>query len=140
MIACSAGIVDIATESRAGRFGVRISSGANNVSLLQNLHNGYGSHPASCSMDSMVFLAGLKRLRRDFEQSSSVSVEVTNEWSDTTTLSIRLHGMDRDNFVFMSASEKCTWMFFLMLLLFPNTAILCTILCLFCAVFHMYMS
>ena len=74
-------------------------------------------------------------MRRDFEKSPSFRVEVTNEWSHTITLSIRLHGMDRDNFIFVSASEKCIWMSFLKLLLFPNTALFCNILYLFNAVF-----
>jgi hypothetical protein len=79
-------------------------------------------------------VVGLKCLRRDVELFSSFSVEVTNKWSYTPTLSIRLHGMDRDNFVFMSASEKCTWMPFLILLLSPSTVFFCTIVCLFHAV------
>jgi hypothetical protein len=76
-----------------------------------------------------------KRLRRDVEQSPLFSVEVTNEWNYTPTLPIRLHGMDRDNFVFMSASEKCTCMLFLILMIFPSTALFCTIFSLSCGLF-----
>ena len=55
MISCSAGTVDIATGSRAGRSGVRIPAGKNDVSLLHNLQHGCGAHTASYSMDPMAF-------------------------------------------------------------------------------------
>jgi len=54
MIACSAGIVDLATESRAGRSGVRIPFGAKDVSLLQKIQHGCEAHPASYSMDPII--------------------------------------------------------------------------------------
>ena len=43
----------------------------------------------------------VKRPGPEADHSSSSSTEIENEWSDTSTPSIRLHGMDRENFTFI---------------------------------------
>jgi len=52
----SAGIV---TRLRVGRSEVRIPADARDLSLIQNLHTGYGLHPASYSGDTGVPSWGL---------------------------------------------------------------------------------
>jgi hypothetical protein len=51
-------------------------------------------------------LVGLKCVRRDVEQSPSFSAKVKNEWGYTLTLSICLHGVDRDNFAFYECKHE----------------------------------
>jgi hypothetical protein len=43
---------------------------------------------------------GVKQLRSEADHSHTSGAKVTNEWSYTSTPSIRLHGVDRDNFAF----------------------------------------
>jgi hypothetical protein len=54
-------------------------------SLLQNVQNGSGAHPASCSVGAVVISLGIKRLGREVDHLFPSSDEVKNEWSYTST-------------------------------------------------------
>jgi hypothetical protein len=42
----------------------------------------------------------LKRLRRDYDPSTTPGATVRNEWGYTSTAPVYLHGMDKDSFTF----------------------------------------
>jgi hypothetical protein len=58
-----------------------------------------GEHAASNSMGSGIFIAG-----REVNHTSSIKVK--NEWSYTFTPPMCLHGVDRENFMFLGALAK----------------------------------
>jgi hypothetical protein len=68
------------------------------LSLLQNVQTVSGAHRVSYSMSTGVLSPGAKRPGREVNHSPPSSAEVKNEWSYSSSPSIRLHSMDRDNF------------------------------------------
>jgi hypothetical protein len=62
--------------------------------FFKTVHTGSGVKPASCSMGTAVRYQGYSD--RDVK-CTTTAAEVKNEWSYTSTPSIRLHGADRDN-------------------------------------------
>jgi hypothetical protein len=72
---------------------VRFPAGDGNFSLHHRVQNGSGAHPASYTMVLGDLSLGVKRPGREANHSPPSSVEVKNEWSYTSTPSIRLHGV-----------------------------------------------
>ena len=77
----------------AGRSGVRMTAGARDYSLLQNVQPGCGAHPASYS------LPGVNRPGREVDH-SSCSDEAKNDWSSASASPppICLYGVARNSF------------------------------------------
>jgi len=69
-------------------------------SLFQIIRTGSGAHLASSSMSN-----GILWPRCEVDQSLPSSAKVKNEWSYTSTPPTCLHGMDRDNFTFMTEKD-----------------------------------
>jgi hypothetical protein len=88
------------------RSGVSLPAVARNLSFLQNIEAGSGAHPASCSTSTKVLCPGVKRLGCEVAHSLTSSAEVKIEWSYTSISSIRLHGVDRDNFTLHCPYEQ----------------------------------
>jgi hypothetical protein len=80
--------VSIVTRPRAGRFPVQYPTGIIGFPLLRNVHSASGASPALFLM-STLFL---------YRESSGQGADVKNEWNSTSTVLVRLHGMDRGNF------------------------------------------
>jgi hypothetical protein len=92
--------LDKQEKLRAGQSGIRFVAAARDFSLLRNIH------PASYSVGSRVDFLGVKRLGHEVNHSRPSSAVVENEWSYISSLSIRLHGVDRHNFTFTFALNK----------------------------------
>jgi len=71
-------------------------AGTGDLSVLRNIQTGSGIHPASCSVGTGGFPTGVKLPMSAVKWSSS-SAKVKNEWSFTTSPSVCLHGVDRNN-------------------------------------------
>jgi len=54
---------------------------ARDFSLLQNVQNGSGSHPAFCSIDTGVLSPGTEQVGCAIYHSPPSSAEVKNKWS-----------------------------------------------------------
>jgi len=98
-----------ATLLQEGRSGVSLLAVARNLSLLQNIGTGSGAHSASCSTSTRVLCSGVKRLECEVAHSPTSNAETKTEWSYTSTSSIRLHGVDRDNFTLHCPYEPQHW-------------------------------
>jgi hypothetical protein len=61
--------------------GVRVPTGAGNLSLHLRVQNGSGAHPASYQWVSGALSLGVKRPRREVDHSPLPSAVVKNEWS-----------------------------------------------------------
>jgi hypothetical protein len=72
--------------------------GKRHFSLLQNVQAGSGVGPAPCSFSAGVSFSRVKRSGRDAHPLSVSAAEVKNEWSYTSSSSVRLHGAGRGNF------------------------------------------
>ena len=86
-IATSYGPDSLGLESRRGQ----------TFFLLQNAQNGFGAHTASYFMGTGDFCRGLSDRRCEVDHSPSSSVEVKNEWSNTSN---PVHSVERDNINF----------------------------------------
>jgi hypothetical protein len=84
------------TRLGAARSRVLIPARARDCSLLHNFQAGSWAHPARCSFP------GVKQQGREVNHSPPSSAEVKNEWSYTSTLPTCLHGVDRENFNFVT--------------------------------------
>jgi TATA-box binding protein (TBP) (component of TFIID and TFIIIB) len=51
---------------------------------------------------------GIKRPEREADHSSPLVPEVKNEWSYTSVPSMRLHGVHKKGFIFISRKVRCT--------------------------------
>ena len=80
------------------------SMGKRSVSS-QNVQTDSVAHPASHSMGTGSFSPGIKKPRHKADHSSPSYAEVKNEWSYTSTPTIRFHDVARDNFTF-----RVTWL------------------------------
>ena len=69
-------------------------------SLLQNIQTGSGTHPASYLMGTWYLSQGLKRSGCEVNHSPPCSGEVKNKWSCSSTHSVCLHGVKRENCTF----------------------------------------
>jgi len=96
--------ISIATTLRGGRSGVPIQAGA--IDCQQNFSSGSEPHPASYSMGTGVVSRRVERPGRDADHSPPSSVEIKNEWSYTSTLPMRLHGVFRDNHTFLPTLHR----------------------------------
>jgi hypothetical protein len=67
----------------------------NGSSVLQNVQTGSGTHPASYTMDNGGVFFGVKRADREIDCSPLYSAEARNEWSNTSTSPLLLHGFAR---------------------------------------------
>jgi hypothetical protein len=65
--------------------------------LLLNPQTGFGAHTASYFMGTEEFCRELSGPRFEVDHSPSFSVEVKNEWSNTSN---PVHGVERDNITF----------------------------------------
>jgi hypothetical protein len=92
----------IATRLRGGRSGVRITADATGFSPRKRVQTPSGSHTASYSKCTEFLSPSEKRLGREVSHSPPPIVEVKNEGSHTAPISLRLHGVDRENFTSLS--------------------------------------
>jgi hypothetical protein len=79
---------------------VQIRTGAIDLSFLHNVHMVSGAHPPSYSIDTATISQGVEGPERDGNHFSASSAEVKNQWRHTSTTSIFLYGVDKDNFTF----------------------------------------
>jgi hypothetical protein len=88
----------LGTETKlwATQSGVRSPAGEIDLSLLRNAQVDSGAHPASYAMDTGSLFFGVKRPRRETDNSLPSNAEVKNEWSYTFTLLAWFHGVYRD--------------------------------------------
>lgn len=84
----------------AGRNSPQIVAAARDLSILQNVHTGSGTHPPSYSMGTRPLSPTGKVEGPEYDHSPPSRVEVTHEWKYAYTLPIHLQGMYRDNFLF----------------------------------------
>jgi hypothetical protein len=84
---------------------VRFPAGAGNFSLHHSVQNGSGAHPASYPKGTGDFFLGIKRPRREDDNSPLSSAEVKNAWNYTSTPQYIFMALclvkHRDNFTFM---------------------------------------
>jgi hypothetical protein len=83
---------------RAGRSGLQIPTGAKELPLFHNAHMGSGSHPPSNSISTGTPSKGLKKPGLKSDRSPPSSVEVRNEWRQTSSTAICLHGLSKNSF------------------------------------------
>jgi hypothetical protein len=94
--------VDVVTRLRAGRSGFRIPAGVRDGSSFKKRPTRLcGAHPASSTVDTGSF-SWVKRPGREGDRFPSSVAEVKNEWSWTSSLHIRLSGVDRDFFLYFT--------------------------------------
>jgi len=81
--------------------------------LLHTVYSRYetGSeeHATSHSVGSGVLFPGVKRPGREVNQSPPTSAKAKNEWSYTSSPPLRLHGVDRKNFLFTFLQQVWTY-------------------------------
>jgi hypothetical protein len=87
------------TMLRAGRSGVRILAAAGDLSLLQNVQTGARSPPSVLFNRNLALIPGVKGLGRGADYLPPASAEV-NKWSYTSSPTIRLRAVYRENFTF----------------------------------------
>ena len=89
----------IVTRLGVGQFGIRILAAARDFSVLQIVHTVSGTHITSHVKETGAFPQS-SVWDHDPEISPPSSVKVKNEWSYISAPPIRLHGLNRDNFIF----------------------------------------
>jgi hypothetical protein len=72
----------------------------------QIVHNGCGTPQVSCRTDIDGSSSRRKAEGREFDSSPPSTAEVKNEWSCTSLLPIRRHGVDRDSYTFFTRIEN----------------------------------
>jgi hypothetical protein len=84
--------------------GVRFPAGDGNFSLQHHVQTGSGAHPASYPIGGRSYFPGVRRARREADNSPPSSAEVKNAWRYTSTPPICLHCVvlvkHKDNFTF----------------------------------------
>jgi hypothetical protein len=110
MMVGQGGVMSIATVLRLGQRRIRPSTGREKR-VFPSPEDGSGAHSAFYSMGTGDSFLGVKRLGRESGHSSPSSADVQNDWSYTSSLSIYLHGVYRDNFTFFAVlmCTKWTW-------------------------------
>jgi hypothetical protein len=81
------------TQLRAGEQALDSRQGQVLFSLHHRVQTGSGAHPAAYPIGTEALSLLIKRPGREADHSPSSRAEVKNTWGNTSTLSIRLHGM-----------------------------------------------
>jgi len=91
----------IASKKRVERSWLRLPTGKRNFYFMQNVLTITGVHPASYR----AYRGHFSRVKRSGSEADHLplsSAEIKNKWSCISALRIRLHGVDMDNFTFLT--------------------------------------
>jgi hypothetical protein len=89
----------IVTRLRTGWSGVRISAGARNFYVSQNVESDPATHLAFCSVNTGVIFLWVRWPERKFNHLSPSNADAENKWSFTSPPHIFLHGLDKETLI-----------------------------------------
>jgi hypothetical protein len=94
------------TRVRAGKFGVKISAGSRDVIFSERTRPTLVPTQPPVQWENEVVSPEVNRPRRESMDSSSRRIDFRKEWSYTSNLPIKLHGICKENLTFTQALNQ----------------------------------